>query len=121
LQLYRSAFAPDFQELEDNEPYIEREDELDLPTVEQKEARRREEGLDIKIDILTVEKTPLDLDGEAPGSIGVVLPAVPSRDYTGIISEMGSAVQDDQDPIGGLNIPAMRAVAKRGALKRKIT
>ena len=51
-----SAFAPNFQELEENEEYIEREDEFDL--VEDKEAKTKQQLEDESgdVDVTTIEE-----------------------------------------------------------------
>ena len=54
----RSAFAPDFKELEENEEYSEREDEFDI--VPQAEVKAREEVDEEHIDILTIDQTELE-------------------------------------------------------------
>jgi len=49
-----SAFAPDFQELEENDEYIEREDEFDIVEGDVRKAKKEPE--DESVDIMTVDK-----------------------------------------------------------------
>ena len=60
-----SALAPDFQELEENVEYIEREDEFDIQDRD-KMTKRRLDLEDEEVDVVTIEPTSAD-DVEAEG------------------------------------------------------
>ncbi|KAJ3054017.1 hypothetical protein HK097_002846 [Rhizophlyctis rosea] len=80
-----SAFAPTFEELEDNEEYEEHEDEFDIKPEDPKPIRRDED--DLEIDVVTIERInafsdddeednyhlptyPDESDDEGGGSVG---------------------------------------------------
>eukprot|EP01111_Echinosteliopsis_oligospora_P014574 TRINITY_DN5513_c0_g1_i1.p1 TRINITY_DN5513_c0_g1~~TRINITY_DN5513_c0_g1_i1.p1 ORF type:complete len:406 (+),score=79.03 TRINITY_DN5513_c0_g1_i1:58-1275(+) len=69
-----SAFAPDFQELEENEEYIEREDEFD--EVDEVEKMRETEPEE-EVDVVTLDGSDFNVGDE--GDL-FFLPTVPERD-----------------------------------------
>ncbi|KAH7443791.1 hypothetical protein KP509_02G050900 [Ceratopteris richardii] len=74
-----SAFAPDFEELEENEEYVEREDEFDLmPETEKEKPSRVDE--DEEVDIMTADKVAAFSDSDDSDDGLNFLPTVPLPD-----------------------------------------
>lgn len=71
-----SAFAPDFQEIEQNEYYVEREDEFDIIDDDQ-QLKKEMEDVDIDVDITTVDPGPLDSD---VSENEIIIPTYPIKD-----------------------------------------
>jgi COMPASS component SWD1 len=72
-----SAFAPDFQELEENEEYIEREDEFDFVEDSEKDKRNKDPE-DEMVDIISIEKIAYFSSDEEDDLF--YLPTVPDPD-----------------------------------------
>ncbi|KAH7405387.1 hypothetical protein KP509_15G068400 [Ceratopteris richardii] len=78
-----SAFAPDFQELEENEEYIEREDEFDLmPDIEEPKTNRHDDGEDQneEVDIMTADRVAAFSESDDSDDGLYFLPMLPSPD-----------------------------------------
>eukprot|EP00249_Psilotum_nudum_P023337 c28833_g1_i6 orf=3-1592(-) len=74
-----SAFAPDFQELEENEEYVEREDEFDMmPDTNKVKPARVDE--DEEVDIMTTEKVAAYSDSDDSQDGLYFLPTMPLPD-----------------------------------------
>eukprot|EP00249_Psilotum_nudum_P023334 c28833_g1_i3 orf=339-2225(-) len=74
-----SAFAPDFQELEENEEYVEREDEFDMmPDTDKVKPARVDE--DEEVDIMTTEKVAAYSDSDDSQDGLYFLPTTPLPD-----------------------------------------
>ncbi|CAK7352342.1 unnamed protein product [Dovyalis caffra] len=75
-----SAFAPDFNELEENEEYVEREDEFDL-IPETEKVKELDINEDDEVDIVTVEKDNFS-DSDLSQEELCFLPATPCPDVS---------------------------------------
>lgn len=94
-----SALAPDFQEVEENVEYVEREDEFDIHAEEELKQRRLDEE-DEEVDVLTIEPTKGEEDDVDQFMMPVLLDIEHSDDEDDLIA-VGVGTMRRKDPTEG--------------------